>query len=70
VNTPINVCRQRDTEGLYEKAEKGEIQHFSGVSSDYEPPGKPDLVIDNGNLSVVEAVDLIVANIQAKLVNQ
>ena len=48
-NSPLSVCRQRDTKGLYAKAENGTIPDFTGVSSPYEPPLTPALTLDTGN---------------------
>ena len=60
VDAPVEVCRQRDTEGLYEKADAGEITNFPGVSSDYEPPLDPDLVLHTDKVDVDQCVDEIV----------
>ncbi len=46
LSTPAEVCEQRDPKGLYEKARKGEIEHFTGVNDPYEVPEFPDLSID------------------------
>ena len=46
---PIEVCEQRDVKGLYAKARKGEIKDFTGISSPYEEPLKPELVVDTGS---------------------
>ena len=45
IDTPIEVCMQRDPKGLYEKARAGTIKNFTGVDSPYEPPEKADIVI-------------------------
>jgi bifunctional enzyme CysN/CysC len=45
VDTPIEVCMQRDPKGLYEKARAGTIKNFTGVDSPYEAPEKPELTI-------------------------
>ena len=42
----VDVCKKRDVKGLYAKAKSGEIKSFTGISSPYEEPEKPDLVID------------------------
>ncbi|HHB92747.1 MAG TPA: adenylyl-sulfate kinase [Thioploca sp.] len=49
---PLEVCEERDVKGLYNLARKGEIKEFTGISSPYEEPQNPELVIDtsNGNL--------------------
>jgi adenylyl-sulfate kinase len=43
VDTPIDVCEQRDVKGLYAKARAGEIPEFTGVSDPYEPPLAPEV---------------------------
>lgn len=43
VDTPLEVCEKRDPRGLYKKARNGEIKEFTGISSPYEPPQKPEL---------------------------
>ncbi|MCU1453538.1 MAG: cysNC 1 [Acidimicrobiales bacterium] len=45
VDTPIELCEQRDPKGLYAKARAGAITGFTGVDDPYEPPGTPDLVL-------------------------
>lgn len=52
ISTSLAVCEQRDPKGLYVKARKGEIKHFTGIDSDYEAPEAPELVIDAGALSI------------------
>ncbi len=44
----LSVCEQRDVKGLYAKARRGEINNFTGISSPYEAPVKPELTIDTG----------------------
>lgn len=46
VNTPIEVCEQRDPKGLYKKARAGELKNFTGIDDPYEPPLKPEMTID------------------------
>ncbi|MDT5268367.1 MAG: sulfate adenylyltransferase [Acidobacteriota bacterium] len=46
VNTPLEVCQQRDTKGMYAQALRGELKGFTGVSDPYEPPLKPEIEID------------------------
>ena len=43
VDTPIEVCEERDVKGLYERARSGEIPEFTGVSDPYEPPPAPEV---------------------------
>ncbi|MDD2876173.1 MAG: sulfate adenylyltransferase subunit CysN [Acidiphilium sp.] len=42
VDTPIDICRQRDPKGLYRKADAGQIRNFTGIDSPYEPPEAPE----------------------------
>jgi adenylylsulfate kinase len=55
VSTPIAECERRDAKGLYAKARRGEIRHFTGIDDPYEAPAAPDLVIDTSRLTVDEA---------------
>ena len=43
VDTPIDVCEERDVKGLYDRARAGEIPEFTGVSDPYEPPTTPEV---------------------------
>ncbi|MCX8052965.1 MAG: sulfate adenylyltransferase subunit CysN [Armatimonadetes bacterium] len=66
VDTPIEICEQRDPKGLYVKARAGEIPDFTGISSPYEPPESPELRLESGRLSVDECVNLIVKLLRGK----
>lgn len=61
VDAPVEVCAKRDPKGLYEKAMKGEIKGFTGVSPDapYEAPLKPELKLNTAELSVEQCVQAI-----------
>ncbi|NNF56571.1 MAG: sulfate adenylyltransferase subunit CysN [Acidimicrobiales bacterium] len=59
VDTPIEVCRQRDPEGMYEAADRGDIPMFPGVSATYQRPTDADLVIDTSVQSIEECVSAI-----------
>ena len=60
VDAPIEVCIQRDTKGLYQKAMKGELKDFTGVSSPYEEPLQPQLTVHTANQTPDEAVTQII----------
>jgi bifunctional enzyme CysN/CysC len=45
VDTPVEVCEQRDPKGLYARARAGEVRDFTGISAPYEPPEKPDILV-------------------------
>ncbi len=49
---PIEVCESRDVKGLYRKARAGEIPEFTGISSPYEEPSNPDLVLDTDSATL------------------
>ncbi|WP_020006582.1 adenylyl-sulfate kinase [Salinicoccus albus] len=63
VNTPIEVCEQRDTKGLYRKARAGEITSFTGVTGPYEAPSHPDITVDTAQYSVEDAAELILSEV-------
>lgn len=56
----LDVCESRDVKGLYAKARAGEIPHFTGVSSPYEPPNTPELAVKTGEESVGQCVDQVI----------
>jgi adenylylsulfate kinase len=58
---PIEVCEQRDVKGLYKKARAGEIGQFTGISSPYEEPARPELIVDTSILSLEEGVQQVIA---------
>lgn len=55
----LKVCEQRDVKGLYAKARQGLIPDFTGISSPYEPPQNPEILIDTDQFSLNECVDQI-----------
>jgi adenylylsulfate kinase len=59
VNTPLNVCEERDVKGMYKKARAGEIKNFTGIDSVYEIPIDSNMEINTTNLSVTECVGRI-----------
>lgn len=59
MTAPIDVCRQRDVDGHYPQADRGELTLFPGVSAPYEAPSKPDLVLATDKLAVEECVERI-----------
>lgn len=59
VSTPLEVCEQRDTKGLYRRARAGGIPEFTGVNSPYEAPRAAELVIDASIFSLEESVALL-----------
>lgn len=63
-NCDLTVCEQRDVKGLYRKARLGEIAHFTGISSPYEPPENPEIVIDTDQMSIEECLAHIFDRLQ------
>jgi adenylylsulfate kinase len=55
VSTSLAECERRDVKGLYAKARRGEISHFTGIDDPYEAPASPELTIDTAQMSVEEA---------------
>ena len=60
VECPLEVCEQRDVKGLYAKARKGDIQDFTGISSPFEAPLKPEVVIHTATESLSASVEKLV----------
>jgi adenylylsulfate kinase len=56
VDTPIEVCEQRDPKGLYKKARAGQIKGFTGIDDPYEAPSKAELVLKPETMSVEQSV--------------
>jgi adenylyl-sulfate kinase len=56
VSTPLEVCEARDPKGLYRRARCGDLKEFTGITSAYEPPSKPNLAIDTSCLSVDQSL--------------
>jgi adenylylsulfate kinase len=58
---PLGVCEDRDIKGLYRQARSGKIKEFTGISSPYEAPEKPELVLDTNVFSLEECVSKVMA---------
>ena len=67
INTPLNICEERDVKGLYKKVRKGEIKNFTGIDSPYEEPKNPNLKINTENETVDESVEKIFSVILEKI---
>ncbi len=63
VNTPLEVCEQRDPKGLYKKARAGIIKNFTGISSPFEIPENPFIEIDNSNSDIEQNVNEILRKV-------
>jgi adenylylsulfate kinase len=60
IDSSLEVCEKRDPKGMYEKARKGEIKNFTGISSPYESPENPEIHVINNNISLDEAANQII----------
>jgi adenylylsulfate kinase len=60
VDTPIEICEQRDPKGLYKKARAGQLKGLTGVDDPYEPPLNPELTLAGGSKSVDELANEVV----------
>ena len=64
IKASIETCESRDVKGLYKKAREGKIQNFTGISSPYEAPEKPEIVVDTENREVDDCVDSLLAALE------
>ena len=65
-DSSLEVCEGRDVKGLYKKARSGEIPEFTGITSPYEAPVDPELVVPTGELSLEESAEKVVALLIAR----
>jgi bifunctional enzyme CysN/CysC len=66
VDTPIEVCEQRDPKGLYQKARSGEIQQFTGISDPYEAPQDAEITLTTEELQPAEAANMIIDDLKGR----
>jgi bifunctional enzyme CysN/CysC len=66
IECDLEICKRRDPNGLYKKAQTGEIAHFTGISSPYEAPQNPDMVLETDLLSVEDSVACIMERLWIK----
>ena len=67
VKASVEECARRDVKGLYEKAMRGEIKEFTGVSDPYEEPLKPELVLDTEAESPEESAAKVLAVLDSRV---
>ena len=65
VDTPLEVCEQRDPKGLYKKARAGDIANFTGISSPYEQPTTPEIHLKTAELSIEGAAQQVIDYLRA-----
>ncbi len=61
VATPFEECERRDVKGLYAKARKGEVKHFTGLDDPYEPPAQPELTIETEQVKPEQSAQQVLA---------
>jgi sulfate adenylyltransferase len=64
VDTPLEVCEQRDVKGMYARARRGELSTFTGIDDPYEPPINPEISLDTVHASVEENAARIMAYLE------
>jgi adenylylsulfate kinase len=62
----LDVCEQRDVKGLYKRARTGEVKEFTGISSPYEAPLKPELTIPTGEWALEDSVEHVIGHLQQR----
>lgn len=67
-DAPIDVCERRDPKGLYEKARNGVIKDFTGISSPYEKPSEPELIVRTGQDGLEECISQVFLMLQTRQV--
>ena len=67
IDSSIETCEKRDVKGLYKKARSGEIKSFTGISSTYESPKKPDVCVKTDYKPIEESIDYLYNEIKSKL---
>lgn len=60
VDAPLEVCEQRDPKGLYKKARAGELKNFTGIDDPYEPPERPELILESARTPPDQLADQVV----------
>ena len=64
VDTPVEICEQRDPKGLYKKARAGEIKGFTGIDDPYEPPASPELVLQTADKTAEMLADEVIVHLR------
>src|SRR5262249_22043580 len=66
VDTPLDVCEERDPKGMYAMARRGEIVDFTGIDDVYEVPEAPEIVLDTARNSAHENAELLISYLRAQ----
>lgn len=65
-DAPIEVCEARDVKGMYKKARAGQIAEFTGISSPYEAPDHPEIVVETGQVGLDDCVRRIMSELEQR----
>ncbi|CAF1001525.1 unnamed protein product [Rotaria sordida] len=63
VNTPLSICEERDTKGLYHKARQGLLKNFTGIDAPYQAPAHPEVIIDTSIISIDRSIEMIIGKL-------
>lgn len=63
IDTPLEICEQRDVKGLYKKARAGEIKDFTGINAPFEAPENAAIIVKTANKTIEESVNTILEQI-------
>lgn len=67
ISTPLRECERRDVKGLYKAAREGKIADFTGITSPYEAPENPDIVVDTSQNDIEQCVDIILQKLENRI---
>lgn len=67
VDCPLEVCEERDVKGLYKKARAGEIKFFTGISSPFEKPENPDIIVNTAENKLEDCLAELIEKIEPKI---
>ena len=67
INTPLDICEERDVKGLYQKARSGNLANFTGIDSPFEAPDSPYVEIKTLNRTVEESVEELYQAVMNKI---
>ncbi|MFQ6610269.1 MAG: sulfate adenylyltransferase subunit CysN [Fidelibacterota bacterium] len=68
IKCDLDVCKRRDPKGLYLKAERGEISEFTGISSPYEPPEHPEIIVETDIMTVEQCTNEIIESLERSFI--
>lgn len=67
ISTPLSICEERDVKGLYARARAGQVKNFTGIDSAFEIPECPDVTLDGGRISAIEAMNKLYSHLTATI---